>query len=127
MAAYLPDEGEYYILNAILNGSGNCILGLFTNSSVSDTTTYAGITQPSGSGYATKTLTAGSWSITGTATTATYAAQTFTATGTWTGNVYGYFIASASGKLLAIETFTGGPYSFVNLDSISITPNITLA
>lgn len=134
MAAYLPDEGETFILNQVLKNittdrGTDLHMGLFTNSTVSETTTYASITEPTGTGYARKTLTDASWTVSGTGTAATYAAQVFTATGTWVGNVYGYFIATkgSSPRLLALETISGGPYSFVNLDSISITPSITLA
>lgn len=132
MAAYLPTEGEYLILDLVLRGVTtnrglNLQIGLFTNATVNKSTTYATITEPTGSGYARKSLTDTSWVLSSSnPTIATYPIQTFTATGTWVGNVYGYFIATTGStpKLLTVETITGGPFSFLNGKSYSVTPII---
>ena len=61
---------------------------------------------------------------------AAYAQQTFTATGGPWGNVYGYFIATASSGtagLIAVENFSDGPYSVGDGDAVRVTPTITIA
>jgi len=128
MAGITPNEGEHVIAQLIYaqdatDRDADLELGLFTNSSVSETTALSAITEPTGGGYARKTLTDGSWTIT--ADTATYASQTFTASGSnYTGSVYGYFIAtkSASGtpRLLHIEVDSSGPYTITDGDSYQI-------
>lgn len=132
MAGFLPDEGENFIANLILKktdtdrGTG-LDLGLFTNSSVSEAITEATITEPTGIGYARKTLTDGSWTVTG--DTGSYAQQTFTAGGDWTGDVYGYFIATkgTTPRIIAIEVDPNGPYTIKENDTYKVTPNITVA
>lgn len=137
MAAICPNEGKQLLIEQCIkqittNRGTNLTLGLFTGpATINSGTTFANITQPTATnGYAAKTLTDDSWTTSGTTTaTETYAAQTFTATGTWSGNVYGYFIATKgpSPKLLSIELLTGGPYSVVNTDAITVTPVINLS
>jgi hypothetical protein len=127
------DEGETRVLQ-ILFGSqavdATLYLGLFTNSSEpAETANLAAITEPSGNGYARISLARGAnWTISG--DLATYLEQTFTATGPW-GNVYGYFIATSvdgTGKLLAVETFSNGPYNVQNNgDAIKVTPKVRAA
>jgi len=122
MAGITPDEGEHVIAQLVYakdvtDRDADLELGLFTNSSISETTRLVDITEPTGGGYARKTLTDGSWTLT--ADTATYASQTFTASGSaYTGSVYGYFIAtkSASGtpRLLHIEVDPSGPYTIAD-------------
>jgi hypothetical protein len=83
MAGILPNEGETFIANMVIKNVNtdrgtNLQLVLFTNSSIGETITAATLTQPTNAGgYAVKTLTDGSWTVTD--DTATYAAQTFTA------------------------------------------------
>ena len=127
--AKLCDEGENRILN-ILFGSqavdGTLYLGLYTDSTEpAETATIASLSEVSGSGYARKTLTRGSWSVV--ADAASYAAQTFTASGSW-GTVYGYFICTSaddSGKLLFVENFTNGPYTMSTNDAVTVTPSVS--
>lgn len=134
MAGFVPNEGEKLIADIVMkrvltDRDADLELGLFTNSSVSEATTLADITEPTGSGYARKNLTDASW--TGTNDTRSYAAQTFTATGVWTGAVYGYFIATkAAGgtpRLLFLEVDPDGPYTFANTNTYAVTPNATVA
>lgn len=127
MAGFTPNEGEIVILNLIyknadVNRGSSLELGLFTNTSVSETITEATITEPSGGGYARKTLTDASWTVASDGSgQASYASQTFTATASW-GNVYGYFIATTgtSAKILHIEVDINGPYAIGNGDSYEV-------
>ncbi len=134
MAGILPDEGENLIANLIFKNADidrgtDLELGLFTNTSVSETTTEATITEPSpaGGAYARITLADGSWTVTN--GVASFAKQTFTATGgPYSAPVYGYFIATTgtTPRLLAVELDTAGPYSMAENDAYDITPSITL-
>lgn len=130
MAGILPNEGEHLVANLIFNNADadrgtDLELGLFTNTSVSETTAAADLTEPTGGGYARKTLTDGSWTVT--ADTASYAAQTFTATGgAYTGAVKGYFIVTkgTTPRIIAIEVDASSPYTLNDGDSYSVTPVI---
>lgn len=135
MAGFVPDEGEAAILDLVckrylLDRDANLELGLFTNVSVTETTTHAALTEPAGTGYARIDLTDASW--TGAADTRAYAQQTFTGgAGNWTGTVQGYFIATkASGgtkRLLFLEIDAAGPWQINNGDTYKVTPNFTAA
>jgi hypothetical protein len=131
----MPNEGETLAVNilckrVLTDRDADLELGLFTNSSVGETTTLSAITEPTGTGYARKTLTDASWTIL--ADTASYAKQTFTGgAGGWTGSVYGYFIATkAAGgtpRLLALEVDPSGPYTINENDTYDVTPTVTAA
>jgi hypothetical protein len=131
MAGYSPDEGDNNSA-AILWGrfltdfTGNMELGLFTNVAPGQTITEATITEPSGVGYARIALTDGNWSG---GATRSYPQQTFTAGGTWTGAVQGYFINTlgATKRLSIIEVDPNGPYNFILNDTYKITPVNTVA
>lgn len=135
MAGFVPNEGEALIASLVCkreltDRDADLELGLFTNSSVSETTALSAITEPTGGGYARKTLTDASW--TGSADTRAYAQQTFTATGSaFTGSIYGYFIASkAAGgtpRLLFIEVDPNGPFTIVQNASYLVTPNVSVS
>ncbi len=132
------DEGETRVLQILLGDQAvdaSLYLGLYEDTTEpAETATLASITecQEGGSlyGYARKTLTRGSgtWTITG--DYATYAQQTFTASGGDWGNQYGYFIGTSSdnsGKMLCLEHFSNGPYNVVDGGSVKVTPKITCA
>ena len=57
--------------------------------------------------------------------------KTFTAAGGDWGDVYGYFVAhcasGAAGDLIAVETFTDGPYTVTDGLSIKITATVNIA
>lgn len=133
MAGFLPNEGENLVLNAIFKKVTTDLgtdmeLGLFTNASVSETTSATDLTEPTGGGYARKTLTDASWSIT--ADTASYAQQTFTATGSaYTGTVKGYFILTTgtTPRIIAIEVDSLAPYTINDGDSYAVTPIVKVA
>jgi hypothetical protein len=127
------DEGENRIADILFDDQdvdATLYLGIFTNTTEpAEDATMVSITEPSGSGYARIVLTRGSWTITGSA--AAYAKQTFEASGGDWGNCYGYFINTAetgtTGKLLAVELFSDGPYDVDDGFKIEVTPNITVS
>lgn len=135
MAGFTPNEGETLIANVIYKRThadrdATLELGLFTNASVSETTTHADLTEPTGTGYARIVLTDASWSVAG--DLASYAQQTFTGgAGGWSGNIQGYFINTVSSggtkRLLHIEVDANGPYVLNENDTYKITPQITIA
>jgi len=133
MAGFVPDEGEHLIaqivhLDGHVDRAATMEMGLFTDATPdADTITEATITEPTGGGYARKTLTDASWNVT--AGVADYAQQTFTCTGTdYNTDVYGYFIASVgtTQRLLYVEIDGSGPYDINVNDTYKITPNITV-
>lgn len=134
MAGFTPNEGETLIAQIIhqrthADRDADLEMGLFTDATPGETITEATISEPTGGGYARKTLTDGSWNVSG--DTADYAEQTFTASGSdYSANVYGYFIASKSSggtaRLLYVEIDGSGPYDINDGDSYAVTPNITI-
>lgn len=132
MALVVCNNGEVVALSYLVNKvttTRDLVLRLFaTNVTPAETDTAGSYTEAAGGGYANKTLTGASWTVTGGApTTASYAQQDFTFTGTLTtnGTVYGYYMTRATdADLILAETFT----SFVptnNGDKILLTPQIT--
>jgi hypothetical protein len=134
MAGLLPNEGENLVANLLFKNTSvdrgtNLQLGLFTNSTIGETITEALITEPTGGGYARKTLTDASWTVVN--DLASYAIQTFLATGSdYTGVVYGYFICTlgTTKRIIAIEANTvAGGVSLIQGDSYTVTPQILVA
>lgn len=133
MAGFLPNEGETLIANlafknADVDRGASLQLLLFTNVTPGETITAATLTEPTGTGYARKTLADASWTVTG--DTASYALQTFTGgAGGWTGSIQGYAVVTTgtTPRILAIEVDASGPYTMNENDTYDITPNITLA
>ena len=131
MAVVVPNAAEDVMLQNILNKTApqNQTLKLYTNNvTPGEGDTESAYTEASGNGYAAKTLTGSSWSITpGAPSEASYAQQTWTFTGNL-GNVYGYFVVqTTSGKIMWAERFSDGPYNVVNNgDTVSVTPKLTL-
>lgn len=131
MAGILPNEGENLVANMVFKGTSvdrgaSLQLGLFTNTSISETTTAADLTEPTGGAYARKTLVDANWVVTG--DTASYALQTFTATGSgFTGSIYGYFVVTTgtTPRIIAIEVDPLGPHTFAINDSYDVTVNVT--
>jgi hypothetical protein len=137
MAIVLADVGADTILKAFFNNSWpsaskNLVLKLYTNDYTPLDTSVAGsFTEASGGGYAAKTLSNGSWTVTtgNDPSDAVYAQQTFTFTGTLSGtaSVYGYFVVDADGVLLLAEKFA---YSFTpsyNGETLKVTPRFQLS
>jgi hypothetical protein len=133
MAGFTPNEGEKLIAQLIhlrthADRPADLELGLFVDVAADESITEATITEPTGGSYARKTLTDGSWSIVD--SVASYAQQTFTASGSaMTPDVYGYFIATTSGgtqRLLYVEIDGAGPYDIVEDATYDVTPNVTV-
>lgn len=132
MALVVCNNGETIALSYLTGKTGsteNLIYRLFaTNVTPAETDTAGSYTEATGGGYASKTLTGASWTVTaGAPTSAAYAQQDWTFTGplTTNGTVYGYYVTRAStADLVLAETFT----SFTptnNGDKILLTPAIT--
>lgn len=140
MAGKWCDEGENRVAKILFVSTAveNYYMGLYKNvaepseaATCAALTTTAGITEADtvgSNGYARVVLTRGSWSTSG--SVASYAQQTFTASGGSWGDVTGYFITTASsgtaGVLMAVESF-GSTYTVNDGDSIKVTPSITVS
>jgi hypothetical protein len=135
MAIVLLDVGADEMLKTYFNnyrpgGGNNLTLKLFANN-VTPAQTGVSYTEAAGGGYASKTLTNGSWTIdTGNdPSDAVYAQQTFTFTGALTTNpnVYGYYITDAAGTIIYAELL-GSPFTpATNGDNLKITPKFQLS
>lgn len=131
MALLMPAVGEVEALKRMLNYSatGNVVLHLYSNNYTPvEGSTVASFTECTASGYAAKTLTGSSWSITTTSnvTTASYAEQTFTFSAAQV--VYGYYVTDAANAIvLWAELFSGSPFNIPSGGgSVKVTPKITL-
>lgn len=108
--AIFTNEGEALFAAMLFKNDttlrpANLELLLFTNATVSETTTYAQLTEPTGGSYARKTLTDASWTVN--SGVFSYPQQTFTPVGTgYTGNIQGAAIVTkgANPKVLFIVT-----------------------
>lgn len=134
MTLVLPDQGESIALEALVGKTAgqNLKLKLFkSNTTPGETDTEATYTEADFTGYSAITLTAASWSVTGTNPTSIgYAQQTFTSSaGSQNQNVYGYYLEQVtSGKLVWVERFTDGPYNIANNgDTIKVTLALTMS
>lgn len=136
MSAGITVEGAKVIFDQINKGittdrGANLDLGLFTNSddfATMLTKTLSNITEPTGGGYARKTLVDSNWDNT-TDRVSKYAKQTFTATGgAMTGTIYGWFIATkgTTPRLLYVGKFDDAPsgITLATDSSISYTPRL---
>lgn len=135
MALIVPDAAELICLKNILNHTApqDFYLKLFSNNLTPTSATVVGdITETTGGGYAHKSLTGTSWTVGTNASNeaeATYAAQTFTFTGTvgGTGIVYGYYyVQQSSGLLIAIERFASAFTPTNSGDAVTFTPTLQL-
>ncbi len=132
MTLLVPNVGENIALSYLVGKTTtvrDLIYRLFaTNVTPAETDTAASYTEAAGGGYASKTLTGASWTVTnGAPTSAAYAQQTWTFTGplTTNGTVFGYYVTRVTdADLVLAETFS----SFTptnNGDQILLTPQIT--
>ncbi len=137
MALVLADIGADAILEAYFNkafpaGGDDLTLKLFViEVTPADSDTIASYTEAVGGGYAAKTLTNGSWTITSTndPSDAVYAEQVFTFTGplTTNGTIYGYWVEDADGVLIFAEKFSSSFTPVTNGDHLDFTPVIQLS
>jgi hypothetical protein len=130
----VPSVSEAVMLKNILNivAPQTMVLRLFVNNHTpaeGDALNASDYTEMSTLGYASVSLTPGSWVISGTVpTVAAYPQVTFTFTAGSLVNVYGYYVTqTTSGDLMWAERFSGAPFPIQNTgDAIQITPQITL-
>lgn len=135
MPLIIPTASEATLLGFTVGATvpGNQTLKLFVNNvtETNDALIASNFTEMSTHGYAAKTLTKTSWTITpnaGAAASAAYAAQTWTFTAATAVTVYGYYVIDAtSGLLLWFEEFTTPKVVENTGDQIIITPAITLS
>jgi len=127
------DEGETAVGEVFLTGAAGVdkYLALFTNSSEpAETASISSLEEVTGSGYARIQLGDADWTEQATKGEFQNTQKTFSATGDW-GDVTGYAICTVetgtAGSLLAVETFSDGPYTVNNGWSVKITPTVTIA
>ena len=135
MSGFLPNEGETLVANVVFKNTDDdrgtdTYLGLFTNASVSETTAFTSLTQPTGGGYAEILLTDASWTVTN--DVASYAKQTFNVTGgDYNLPIYGYYVRTNGTikRLLVLEVdpAPGAPYTMLENDAYDVTINVTVA
>jgi len=130
MTLRIPNEGESQMLGIALGkvAFSALTLKLYSNDKVpAETDTTASFTEVSGNGYAAIALTGANWTLTeGAPTNAVYPEQIFTFTGA-AGNVYGYYVVDAAGKVRWAERFTTSPFVVTAAgDKVKITLNVTL-
>jgi hypothetical protein len=127
MSLVIPNVGEEIALDKYLNDE-NLTLKLFSNNIVpGEGDTAASYTEVAGGGYASKTLVAGSWTITpGDPSFGLYLIQIFGFTGPTNapGTIYGYFVVDASNVLRWAERLPAAnvPFTPIAGSSIRITP-----
>lgn len=132
MALLVTNGGENIALSYLVGRTTtvrDLIYRLFaTNVTPAETDTAGSYTEATGGGYASKTLTGASWTVTnGAPTSATYAQQDWTFSGALTtnGTVYGYYVTRATdGDLVLAEAFTSFTPT-ASGDKILLTPQIT--
>ena len=131
MTLVVPNVSEVIILEYILNKKVPVELDikLYVNDIIpAETDTVSTYVEASGSGYTTKQLVSGSWSISpGNPSSSEHPQVTWVFTGAL-GNVYGYYIVRRSdGDLMWAERFTNGPYDVqISGDEVRVTPRLTL-
>jgi len=134
VAGFTPDEGETLAGQVLfqrthVDRDADLELGLFTNAAPGETITEATIAEPTGGGYARKTLTDASWSVTG--GIASYSPQIFTVSGTdYSADVVGYFVATKSSggtqRLIHVEIDGLGPHDLNVGNTYTVTLNTTV-
>jgi hypothetical protein len=132
MTLVVPNNGEGLALANFLNKTApqNQTMLLYSNNiTPAETDTTATYTEATFTGYAAKSLTGASWTVTeGAPSNAAAAQQTFTSSADQTlQNIYGYlFKQTTSGIIMWAERFAAAPYAITNNgDNIQVTPQIT--
>lgn len=132
MSLVIPDVGEVEMLKRILNNSatGNVVLKLYSNDpTINDNLVLGGLTECAITGYSKIALAGASWTISTVAgvSSADYAQQTFTLTGSGVVNGY-YIVNSGENVLMWAERFSGAPYNLPqDGGSVKVTPHFELA
>ena len=107
MPGITVNEGLSYFGNVLYKAATQetYTLGLFTNAAgtLTATSAWAAVTQPSGSGYAEITLVAGTFVVSADGTV-TYPQQQWTAGDDWTGgDIQGYYIRNNNGSPVLVH------------------------
>jgi hypothetical protein len=130
----VPNGGEAILLEAAIGKTPATAWTLRAYTAIapalSNATVVAHLTEAAGGGYAGISLTAANWVTTpGSPTSAAYPKQTYTFTGTLTGNptILGYYLTRADGALVVIEALAAAFTPANNLDTLDVTPVVTLA
>jgi len=129
MALVVPNSGEAEMLSRILgNATGDVVLHLYNNDYTPlEGSTVGDFAENSEGEYSAKTLAAGSWTISGDPTTATYNTEQEFAVTSGGISAYGYFVTDSGGTILLwAERFVDGLYDVPSAGSIYITPKIQL-
>lgn len=128
------DEGETQVGNIYLRKDAviDLWVGLYTDvAEPGETDTLATITEvPVANGYARIALVNTDWTEQATKGVFEQLQKTFLANGGDWGSVYGYFLcdvaSGTSGKLVAVEDFSDGPYTVNDGWSVKVTPKVTI-
>ena len=119
MPGFTVNEGLSYFGNVLYKGATqeNLTLGLFTNApgALTQSSAWAAVTQPSGSGYAEIALVQGTFTVSALGVI-TYPQQQWTAGDNWTGgNIQGYYIRNnnASPVLVHVQYRDDGGFSML--------------
>jgi hypothetical protein len=130
MSIIISSDGAENILKYLVGASTTTetvILKLYNNDiSPNSITALADFVEVSGGGYAEKILNANTWTIDGNVATSSPQLFNFTSN---VGQIYGYYlVGQTSGKLIASEKFTSGPFNIANSgDSITVTATISIS
>ena len=137
MGLILTDAGAQQILKKYFKnqspaGGNNLTMKLFSNNIVpTDSTVASDLKEPTGGGYALKTLSTsdGVVSLESGIAQIAYPQQQFAFTGALDGSatIYGYFIVDADGVLVFVEKAPAGYTPMSNGDLYAITPVIQLS
>lgn len=133
MTILFCNNGEAQALRYIVNKDGlteDLVYKLYTNNITPAETDVAGTyTEATSGGYADKTTTGSSWTVTpGAPSTAAYAQQTWTFTGALGGgaSIYGYYVLRAvTLDLMFADRFATARTPANNGDALRLTPQIT--
>lgn len=131
----IPDEGETLLLNIALkriltDRDADLELGLYTNSGLNlETATEAALTEPATGGYVRKTLTDGTWTVSG--DEATYPSQDFVAAGgAFTGVEGAFIVTKAAGgtqRIIGIAPFPSAPITVADGQTFRVDPTALVA
>lgn len=130
MAVQISSDGAEIILKSMTGVSTSTetlIMKLYSNNYTPTTlSVLTDFTEVTGGGYTQKSLSASAWTMTGNAISTTPQLFTFTSN---IGSIYGYYLVGAtSGKLIASERFTSGPFNIAaSGDSITVTATISVS
>lgn len=133
MALVVVDQAEALILEMIVNKTAPQALDLQlfkSNTTPAETDDETDYTEADFTGYAEIALAGSDWAAAtpgAPSSIATNSQQVFTASGTPSGDVYGYMLKQAtSGKLMWVERDPAAPFTIAaSGDTVKVTPTLT--